>query len=113
MADLGSDAGQGALNLSSKVLELLMKILDRLYQSWLERGRRKVTKQQLAELKDSSKRREALSNLNGKSGFVNYQELKRSGMKLRSCGISMSNEEMKHFSEVCKRLVLPLSMVSD
>lgn len=55
MADLGSDAGQGALNLSSKVLELLMKILDRLYQSWLERGRREVTKQQLAELKDSSK----------------------------------------------------------
>lgn len=49
MADLGSDAGQGALNLSSKVLELLMKILDRLYQSWLERGRREVTKQQLAE----------------------------------------------------------------
>ena len=113
MADLGSDAGQGALNLSSKVLELLMKILDRLYQSWLERGRREVTKQQLAELKDSSKRREALSNLNGKSGFVNYQELKRSGMKLRSCGISMSNEEMKHFSEVCKRYGVLFSGVVD
>lgn len=103
MSDLGSDAGQGALSLSAKVLEALMKLIDKLYEAWLERGRREVTKQQLAELKSNSERRAALEKLNGKTGYVNYQELKKSGLPLRACGIFMTKEEMKSFSELCKR----------
>ena len=113
MSDLGTDAGQSALSLTAKVVEALLKLIDKLYEGWLERGRRKVTKQQLVELKSNNQRKKALENLNGKTGYVKYKQLKKSGLPLRACGIYMTESEMKSFSELCKREGILFSGITD
>lgn len=120
MGDLGSDSGQSALSLSAKVVEALLKLLDKLYEAWANRGKAKLTKEQIevakaqnAELKDNAERKQALENLNGKTGYVNYQDLKKSGMPLKTFGIFMSEDEMKSFSELCKREGVLFSGVTD
>lgn len=111
--DLGGDAGQSALGLSAKVIEALLRLLDKLYQSYLDRGKRELTQEQLSALKDDAERKQVLENLNGKTGIVNYAELKKSGVPLSSFGVYMTEQEMKAFAAQCKREGILFSGMTD
>ena len=113
MGDLGGDAGQSALSLSAQVIEALLRLLDKLYQAYLDRGKRELTQEQLTALKTDAERKQALENLNGKTGLVNYAELKKSGVPLSSFGVYMTEQEMKAFAAQCKRDGILFSGMSD
>lgn len=113
MSDLGGDAGQSALSLGAKVIEALLRLLDKLYQAYLDKGRRELTQEQLASIKDDKERKQALENLNGKAGLVNYEELKKSGVPLSSFNLYATEQEMQQIGELCKRGGILISGMTD
>ena len=120
MSDLGSDSGQSTLTLSAKVVELLLALMDKVYQAWLNRGQGQLTKEQiavakeqLADLKDNAERKRILEDLNGKIGFVKYQDLKKSGVPLATVPVDFTENEMRKFAEISKRNGILYSGVTD
>lgn len=120
MSDLGSDSGQSTLTLSAKVVELLLALMDKVYQAWLNRGQGQLTKEQiavakeqLADLKDNAERKRILEDLNGKIGFVKYQDLKKSGIPLQTIPVDLTEIEMRKFAEISKRNGILYSGVTD
>lgn len=113
MSDLGNDAGQSALGLGAKIIEALLRLLDKLYQAYLDKGKRELTQEQLSALKNDAERKQALENLNGKTGLVNYEELKKSGVPLSSFGVYMTEKEMQSFAAQCKREGILISGMTD
>ena len=113
VGDLGSDAGQSALSISAKVLEALLRLFEKLFEAWRNNPKRELTKIQLKEAKSELERQEILDKLQGKTGYVNYQDLKRSGMELEPIGIFMTKGEMKEFSALCKREGILFSGMTD
>lgn len=113
MSDLGSDAGQSALSLSAKALELLLRVFEKVFDAIRRNPERKLTKLKLKQAKTDAERKEILDSLNGKTGYVNYQKLKRSGMELKPVGIYMTKDEMKEFSTLCKRYGVLFSGMTD
>lgn len=103
MGDLGSDAGQSALSLGAKALEAILRLLERIFEAWRNNPERELTKMKLKNVKIDLERQKILDAINGKCGYVQYQELKKSGLELSPLGIEMTKEEMKEFSALCKR----------
>ena len=102
MADLGTDAGQATLNLSAKTLELLAKLLDKIFKFVENSPNRKKARLEYKIAKTENDRIEALKELNGKAGIVSYKKMKATGKTLLNVGVSMSEEDMKLFSDICK-----------
>lgn len=120
MSDLGSDSGQSTLTLSAKVVELLLALMDKVYEAWKNRGQGQLTKEQiavakeqLADLKDNAERKRILEDLNGKIGFVKYQDLKKSGVPLETVPVDFTENEMRKFAEISKRNGILYSGVTD
>ena len=120
MGDLGSDSGQGTLTLTAKIVELLLALMDKIYEAWVNRGQGQLTKEQLAvakeqlaDMKSNAERKQILEDLNGKAGWVNYQDLKKSGIPLKPFTVDFTDREMQKFSEVCKRNGILFSGLTD
>ena len=103
MSDLGSDAAGSAMSLSTKALEAILRLFERIFEAWRNNPQRELAKMELDTAKNELERAKILEKLNGKTGYVNYQELKKSGLELSPIGIEMTKGEMKAFSELCKR----------
>lgn len=103
MGDLGTDAGQSALSLGAKAMEAVLRLLEKLIEAWRKNPERELAKYKLKEAKTDLERQKILAKLDGKTGYVNYRDLKRSGMELKAVGIFMTKAEMKEFSALCKR----------
>jgi len=103
MGDLGNDTGSTALSLSAKVLAALLRILEKLFDAWRNNPERKLTKYKLEQAKTDAEKLKIVERLEGKVGYVNYQELKRSGLELKPLGIYMTKADMKEFAALCKR----------
>ena len=103
MGDLGNDAGQSAFSLGAKALSAILRLLEKLMELWKDRHRRELDKLKVQEAKTELERQKILDKLEGKKGFVDYKELKKSGLELQPLGIYMTKAEMKEFSALCKR----------
>lgn len=103
MGDLGTDAGQSALSLGAKALEAILKLFEKLMDAWENRHKRELDKIRLKEAKVELDRQKILAKLDGKAGWVNYQDLKRSGLETTPIGVFMTKAEMKELSAICKR----------
>lgn len=113
MGDFGSDAGQSALSLGTKALEAILRLFEKLFEAWRRNPERQLAKFQLKEAKSEMERQKILDRLQGKTGFVSYQDLKRSGEELSPIGIFMTKTEMKDFSALCKREGVQFSGMTD
>lgn len=113
MGDLGSDAGQSALSLSAKAMEAILRLLEKLIEAWRNNPERQLAKLKLETAKTELEQQKILERLNGKKGFVDYKDLKRSGMELTPLGIHMTKAEMREFSALCKREGVLFSGMTD
>lgn len=113
MEDLGSGTGGTAISLGTKVLEAILRLLEKLFDAWRNNPERKLAKQKLKIAKNDLEKQKIIERLEGKTGYVNYQDLKRSGESLKAVGIFMTKAEMKEFSALCKREGVQFSGMTD
>lgn len=103
MTDLGGDVSKDVMSTSAKLIEALLKLLEKIYQLWREAPERGIKKLEYMELKDNREKKEALKKVEGSRGFINYNILKKSEANLTTTEIKMTKAEMKEFSNLCKR----------
>lgn len=103
MADLGTDAGQATLNLSTKALELLAKLLDKIFKFIENHPARKKAKLEYKVAKSKHSRELALKKIEGKIGMTTQKKMKATGKPLWNVEAILSKEDMKLFSELAKR----------
>ena len=103
MADLGTDAGQATLNLSTKALELLAKLLDKIFKFIENHPVRKKAKLEYKIAKSKNSRELALRKIEGKVGLTTMKNMKATGKSLLNVEARLSKEDMKLFSELAKR----------
>lgn len=103
MADLGTDAGQASLNLSAKALELLAKIIDRIFKFIENSPARRKARLEYKIAKSHEERETALRKISGKAGYMKYKIMKRTGRQLLNTEMNLSKEDMKLFADIAKR----------
>lgn len=113
MPDLGSDAAGSALSLGTKALEAILRLFEKLFEAWKNNPERKLAKVKLKDAKNEHEKRMLLEKMTGTYGYVNYQDLKRSGLELTPIGVFMTKTEMTEFSALCKREGVLFSGMTD
>lgn len=111
--DLGSDAGSASMNIVSKVLELLLKLVDKIYEAWRSAPEQKAKIYEVKNARSAEERRKALKKIDSKAGMVNHNLLVKSGEPRTLCGIHLTKEEIKDFNAICKRQGIVFSVVSN
>lgn len=106
MADLGTDAGQATLNLSTKTLELLAKLLDKIFQFIANHPIRKKARLEYRMAKTDHDRKIALRKIDGKAGYISYKKMKATGRPLENARLKLSTEDMKLYADIAKRFDL-------
>ena len=51
MSDFGTDTGNASVIVMSKVMEAMMRLMEKVYQTWKETPDRKLKSQQIKDLK--------------------------------------------------------------
>jgi len=113
MSDLGSDAGNTSLSLLTKVLEAILQLINKIYEVHMKAPERKIAKYKLKEAKTEDEKKEAIKKIDGKTGYVNHEMLKKTGEPLTATGIYLTKEEIKEFNAIAKRQGLLFSAVSN
>lgn len=113
MSDLGSDAGSSALNLYAKVMETLLRLLEKIFEAWQKAPERAEHKYKAMVAKNEQEKAKALQKLDGKMGYVNHRRLAKTGEPLSVTEICLTKEEAKIFNEICKREGLLYSAVTN
>ena len=103
MSDFGTDTGNASVIVISKVMEAMMRLMEKVYQTWKEAPDRKLKSQQIRDLKNKRNIEKARENLSGKAGYIRLQLLKKANVPLRSFSIEVSPKDMQSFSELCRR----------
>lgn len=113
MSDLGSDAGSTTLNLMTKVLEALLKLIGKIFDTWQGRAEREEHKYRAMAAKSEYQQKEAIKKMDGKTGYVNHKLLAKTGEPIIATEIRLTKEEAKIFNEVCKREGVLFSAVTN
>ena len=103
MADLGTDSGQATLNLSARALELIAKLLDKIFKFIENHPERKRAMLEYKIAKSRHSRELALRKIDGKVGITTYENMKATGKPLDNVEVRISKEDMKMFSDIAKR----------
>lgn len=111
--DLGSDTGSVVLNLEGKLLELLLRIFEKIYEAWYNAPKRKLETTAIKEAKTAEERKKALSKVQTKVGKISNGILVKSGEPVTMCGIRLAKDEIKDFSAICGRMGIVFAAVSD
>lgn len=111
--DLGTDAGSTSMNIVAKALELLFKLLDRIYDAWRSAPERKAKLYEVKNAKTVEERKEAIKKIDSKAGKVNHDLIVKSGKPRTMCGIHMTKGEIKDFNAICRRQGIIFSVVSN
>lgn len=110
--DLGTDTGSTAINLGLKIgeniLQALMKLLEKIWQTWKDAPKRKLEKAQISEYKESQDKAKALKKLEGIEGEIAYDKLKKISNAIKkpivATGVRFSDsEDLNRFAELAKR----------
>lgn len=113
MSDLGSDAGSTSLSLMTKVLEALLKLIEKIFDTWQGRAEREEHKYRAMAAKGEYQRKEVVKKLDGKTGYVNHKLLAKTGESIIATEIKLTKEEAKIFNEICKREGVLFSAVTN
>ena len=113
MSDLGSDAGSTSLSLMAKILEAILQLISKIYEAHQKAPERKLTQLKVKEEKTESEKRDTIKKLDGKTGYVNHKLLQKSGEPLSTNLLTLTKEEMKQFSAICKREGVLFSAVTN
>lgn len=113
MSDLGSDAGSTSLSLMAKILEAILQLISKIYEAHQNAPERKLTQLKVKEAKTGSEKRDAIKKLDGKTGYVNHKLIQKSGEPLSTNLLTLTKEEMKQFSAICKREGVLFSAVTN
>lgn len=113
MSDLGSDAGSTSLSLMAKILEAILQLISKIYEAHQNALERKLTQLKVKEAKTESEKRDAIKKLDGKTGYVNHKLIQKSGEPLSTNLLTLTKEEMKQFSAICKREGVLFSAVTN
>ena len=113
MSDLGGDAGSTSLSLLTKVLEAILQLINKIYEAYMKSPEHMIAKYKLKEAKTEDKKKEAIKKIDGKTGYINHEMLKKTGEPLTITGIYLTKEEIKEFNAIAKRQGLLFSAVSN
>lgn len=117
MSDLGSDAGSTTLSLLAKIFEAILQMINKIYETWKNAPDRELKKYQAEEAKEQRKekieRKEALKELDGKTGYVNHELLKKTGEPLHTEGMYLTREDIELFNACARREGVVFSAVSN
>lgn len=103
MADFGSETGNASILAMTKIMEAMMRLMEKIYQTWKEAPDRKLKSQQIKDLKAKTKVEKARKKLDGRAGQIRLNMLKKAKLPLRSFCIEVSPKDMRAFSELCRR----------
>lgn len=101
--DLGTESGQATLNLTSKAIEGVFRLLLKLLSHISKRDERRKIKQELALLKSKAEQQAALDAVTGKIGKIKFEEMRKSGLPFVNTQTNFSKKDMNRFSELAKR----------
>ena len=119
MADFGTDVGNstlsGALSLTGKLLEALLKLIAKIFDTFMEKtsAEHKLKKAEYHEVKENIKQKKFEEIIDGKVGFVNHKDLVKAGVPLTVTQISMEDKDFKELAGRCKRVGIVISGVED
>lgn len=115
MSDFGSEMSNSGLTLMGKLLDALMKLFAKIYDTIKERTSAdyKLKKEQLHEIKDKASEQKFIEKIEGKTGYVNHKDLVKAGVPLTAVGISLDDKGFKDLAARCKREGIVISGVED
>lgn len=113
MSDLGSDAGSTSLSLMAKILEAILQLIAKIYEARRNEPDRKLAMYKVKTAKTEDEKRAAIKKLDGKTGYVNHRLLQKTGEPLSTNLLTLTKEEMKQFSAICKREGILFSAVTN
>ena len=105
MSDFGTDVGNSALGTTTKLLQALLSLFEKVFAA-VEKNfsaEHQLKKLELKKAKTNIERGKILEDIKGKKGFYNFKKLKKSGVPLEFTGIQMSKKELKEFTAVMER----------
>lgn len=119
MADLGSDMGNSGVsfmaNVSGKVLEALLALINKIYELWRERTSPefKLQREKLAEARAKGDARRLAEKIEGSAGYVNHMELVKAKVPLVVTEIRCDKKEFMELANACKRNGIIISALED
>ena len=113
MSDFGTENSNATLTLTTKMIEMLGKLVKYIHESYRDRAKEELTKEQLSELVEARTQREALNKLNGVYGMVKFDEMQKTGKEMDMLGVSLSFNEINKFAEYSKREGVVFSAMED
>lgn len=102
--DLGNDTGTATINATSKVVELFLALLEKIYEQTLDPEHR-MKRAEFKEYKDEKARRDMSRKLDTKGGEVALRYLKKSGEPLTTFNLNGldKDKDVDRFKQLCKR----------
>ena len=119
MPDLGTDMGNSGVsfiaNVSGKVLEALLALINKIYELWRERTSPefKLQREKLADALQKGEARKLAAKIEGSAGYVNHRDLVKAKVPLVCTEIRCSKEEFKNLAAACKRNGIVISALED
>ncbi len=106
--EMGGQVVSASINASAKTMETLLKILDRIFQLYKER-----TNVQYKAAKDAYKKQKLYDKVNGLTGFVAHDKLRKAGVPLTVANVHCNEEQFQRICELCKKQGVLVSGVTD
>ena len=115
MSDFGTDVGNSSLSLMGKMIEALLKLIEKIYGTIQERtsAEYKLKKAEYGVMKDKAAKQKFVEKIEGKTGFVNHKDLVKAGIPLIVVGVTLDERSMKELSDRCKREGIVITGVED
>lgn len=115
MSDFGTDVGNNGLSLMGKLIEALLKLIGKIYDTIQERTSAdyKLKKAEYGEMKSKAAKRKFVEKIEGKTGFVNHKDLEKAGVPLTAVGVTLDERGMKELSDRCKREGIVITGIED
>lgn len=106
--EMGGQVVSASINASTKAIEAMLKIIDRIFQLYKERSspKYKLDKAQLNKLRLHEK-------YNGMYGYVAHEKLKKAGIPLTVANVNATEQQFQRICELCKKHGVLVSGVTD
>lgn len=115
MSDFGTDVGNSGLSMMSKLMDALLKLIAKIYDTVKERTsvEYKLKKAQYSEMKAKSQQQKFVEKIEGKTGYINHKYLEKAGVPLTAVGITLDDNGFKELAERCKREGIVITGIED
>lgn len=113
MSEFGNETTTATLRLGEKGIELLLKLLRYLMENHKQKYDEQIKKEQLKQLKNETKREDAVNYLNEHRGLVAMKKLERSGEKLMPIAMEMTPAQLKEFNKYARMEGVTYAVVSN